>query len=410
MRVLHLVKGSDVGAFAAWEARELVSRGIEVHVALPSETGAVVKDWQTAGAKIHIVPLDFPIKKPWRLQSICASMRKLVAEVAPDVIHSHFVGTTLVMRLALGKRHPVPRVFQVPGPLHLEHEPYKRLDLATAGENDYWIPSSKCILRHYRRAGVDPSRLFLSYYGWPVKKFATHRTKLLRNLLGIRDDQIVVGNICWMYAPKYFLGQTVGLKCHEDIIDALGIILRRNTRTVGVLAGGPVRNAYWYEKRLRARAKATNERILMPGLIPHDVVQNAWADFDLVVHVPITENCGGVLEPLLSRVPVVASNIGGIPELVIDGVTGKLVSPRRPQELAEAVLDALENLEHHRSMAETGHALAKCTFDPQRAAAEVHQVYRHLLDASEPAPEEFTPPPILFAGEADQACGRLGLQ
>jgi len=407
MRILQVVKTSDGAGFAAWQARELVSRGIEVHVALPRDTGSVVKDWKAAGATIHIAPLDFPIKKPWRLQSICDSARKLVAEVQPDVIHSHFVGTTLVLRLALGKKHPVPRLFQVAGPLHLEHGLYKRLDLMTAGAPDYWIASSRCLLGHYQRAGVDSSRLFLSYYGWPVRKFATERTNSLRKLLGISRDELVVGNICWMYAPKYFLGQTVGLKCHEDIIDALGIVLRRNPRAVGVLAGGPVRNATWYENRLRARAEATHERIRMPGLLPHEVVQNAWADFDLAVHVPISENCGGVLEPLLACVPVVASNVGGIPELVIDGVTGKLVAPRRPQELAEAILEAFEDLEHHRRMAEAGNALANCIFDVRRTAPEIEQIYRHVLDSSIAAPEPFSPPESSLIGKDNIACERV---
>src|SRR6185295_2931560 len=71
----------------------------------------------------------------------------------------------LVARLALGRAHPVPRIFQVPGPLHLEHGLVRALDLATSGVRDYWIGSCRWTCEEYARRGVGAERLFLSYYG-----------------------------------------------------------------------------------------------------------------------------------------------------------------------------------------------------------------------------------------------------
>ena len=64
-------------------------------------------------------------------------------EINPDLIHSHFVTTTLMLRLALGRRHKIPRIFQVPGPLHLEHWHTRTLEIASAGKKDFWIGSSQ---------------------------------------------------------------------------------------------------------------------------------------------------------------------------------------------------------------------------------------------------------------------------
>jgi glycosyltransferase involved in cell wall biosynthesis len=207
-------------------------------------------------------------------------------------------------------------------------------------------------------------------------------------MLGIRDDQLVVGNVNWMYPPKYYLGQRVGLKCHEDVIDALGIVTRERADVVGVLVGGAWGAGGWYEERLRARARKTGgDRIKMPGVLAPALVRQIWPDFDCAVHVPLSENCGGALEPLAAGVPTIAARVGGLPELVCDGVTGKVVEPRQPLELASAILEVLGNLGRYRTMAETGRKLVNTIFDLRRTSDQMYRIYRHLLDSSEPRPD-----------------------
>ena len=356
-------------------------------VALPRAAGRMLPEWKQSGAVIHVVDLDIPAASLWRLPRIHASARKIVEEVTPDLIHSHHMSTTVVLRQALGRDHPAPRIFQVPGPLHLEHALFRRWEIGTAGARDWWIPTSRCIAGHYLRAGIARDRLFLSYAGTHVTNYSSHRTYTFRRSLGIADDQLVVGNISYIYAPKYYLGQTVGLKGHEDIIDALAIVTAKRADVVGVLAGGAWDSAGAYERKLRARAGRVGVR--MPGYLPPDVIENAWADFDCAVHVPLSENCGGVIEPLLAAVPTIAGNVGGLPEVVIDGVTGKLVPARRPNELAEAILEVLSARDRYVQLARAGQRLVRTMFDVSRTAGEVYDIYRHLCDPTVAPPPTF---------------------
>ena len=94
-----------------------------------------------------------PGSLPWNWP-VFDAIRRLVPHVPPDLIHSHFVTTTLALRLALGPDTPTPRLFQVPGPLHLEHALYRRMELSSAGPSDYWVASSDYIRRIYVRYGV----------------------------------------------------------------------------------------------------------------------------------------------------------------------------------------------------------------------------------------------------------------
>jgi glycosyltransferase involved in cell wall biosynthesis len=398
MRVLHVVKTSDGANWAAEQAAELAGHGVDVHVALPSLDGRQVRAWTESQATIHVAALDAPVRAPWRVPNVLQTARDLVARVKPDLIHSHFVGTTLVLRLALGKKHPIPRIFQVPGPLHLEHALYRRGELATAGPQDYWIATSRHIGRLYRQRGVAADRIFLSYSGTRHVRLASDGARRLRSRLGIPADHWVVGNANIMYPPKYHLAQTIGLKCHEDVIDALGQIIRSRPYVEGVLIGGQWGGRHGYEARLRARAQRAGQgRIHMPGLVPNADVPGLWEDFDLAVHVPLSENCGGVVEPFRAGVPVIASRVGGLPEVVIDGVTGVIVPARSPDLLAAAIGEAIDNPARHRGMAAVGRALVESMFDVRRTAAEVHAVYRHLLEHG-PRPAAFDPQQAIVDG------------
>jgi glycosyltransferase involved in cell wall biosynthesis len=406
MRVLHVVKTSDGAVWAADQAAELVKLGVEVHVALPRAQGRTVQKWVAGGSVVHIASTDLPVRSPWSLPATMRSLRDLVSSVRPDLIHSHFFGSTVLLRLALGADHGIPRLFQVPGPLHLEHRFWRTVDLSTAGSCDSWIASSRCILAHYRAAGVFQERLYLSYYGTLTCAGPTAREGSLRKRYGIADHMKMVGNANFIYPPKWYLGQRVGLKAHEDVIDALGLVVRQRPDVMGVLIGGTFTGSHWYERRLQARARAVGGgRILMTGYVPPEELRRVWPDFDVAVHVPTSENCGGVVEPLFAAVPTIAGRVGGLPELVMDGLTGKLVGVRDPQEIAQAVLNVLDGQEHYRGLARVGRDLVGTMFGVQRTAREVFEIYGHVLDAGYPRPTEFDSTAYLrdLAGQAPSA-------
>jgi glycosyltransferase involved in cell wall biosynthesis len=386
MRILHVVKTADGASWAARQAQELVKLGIEVHVALPDRAGRVVERWRAAGAAIHVEALDYPVRRPWLLPERLRRARALVLTVAPDLIHSHFVGTSILLRQALGKRHAIPRIFQVPGPLHLEHRFFRNQEIRSVGPSDYWVASSRYIADLYRKAGIPPEKLFLSYYGLTADGNPSDISGTLRDRLGIGPDAYVAGNISYIYPPKLILSQRTGLKGHENLIDGLALALSNEERLVGVLAGGTFSGSDSHELKLRRRAaKAGRGRIHMPGFLAENSVSAAWREFDCALHVPLSENCGGVVEPLLQGVPVIAAAVGGIPEVVIDGITGTLLADRRPRTIAAAIRAAMANPERGLATASLGQRLVREMFDPRRTAQEIREIYRFILgDTSEP--------------------------
>jgi glycosyltransferase involved in cell wall biosynthesis len=389
IRALHLCKTSDASLWAIRQVAELIRNGVDAHVALPFPSGDALTAWLQTGARLHFVDCNLTLRSPLKMARAISRIRRLMKDVHPDIVHSHSVATTVMLRVALGRRHPVPRIFQVPGPLHMEQKVTRDPELALAGENDYWIASSQFTRRLYETAGIPADKLFLSYYSADTTAFSTERTGYLRTKLNIPQNALVVGNINLIYPPKRYLGHRVGLKCHEDVIEAIRLVQTVRTDVWGVLVGGTFGTPGTYEKRLRQLAKEKGEgKILMPGKISTDEVARCWPDFDCAIHVPLSENCGGVVEPLLAGIPIIAGAVGGLPEVVQDGITGRLVSTREPRVLAPAVLDVLDRLDHHKRMARRGRQLVTMMFDPKRCSQEVLSIYRHIL-FGEMRPERF---------------------
>ncbi len=377
MRVLHLVKTSVGAAWAFRQMRELVKLGVEVHVAVPPG-GPLVRQYQEAGVIVHSVTLDFPVQSPQRWQSIIEDMRSLVVRVQPDIIHSHSVGTTLTMRLALGKADPTLRIFQVPGPLHLEHFFFRWAELVIAGRSDYWIGSCQWTCNRYRQSGVPSDRIFLSYYGTDLDNFVGRKPGKLRKVLGVNVDTKLVGMVAFMYAPKRYLGQARGIKGHEDLIDALALCLEANSNILGVFIGGAWNNAVSYENQVRAYGKdRCGNRAVFLGT-RSDVLE-LYPDLDVVVHPSHSENVGGAAESLLLAVPTIATNVGGLPDLVKPGKSGWLVPPKKPERLAASILEALQDLDKSREMAQRGQELARQLFDVKQTAAQVVYIYQRIL-------------------------------
>ena len=378
MKVLHIVKTSVGATWVVHLVGVLRKLGIDVVVALPSATEGLAPRYRECGAEVVAADLDFPAQKPWQLPAVLARCRALVAQVKPDIIHTHHVGTTYVARLELGKESSTPRVFQVAGPLHLEHAVFARLELSLSGPADWWIATCRWTLDRYTQLGVARERVFQTYAGTDVSRFHTVRSGKLRKEIGLDVATPLVGMVAYMYAPKLYLGQRCGLKGHEDFIAALGLLRRRRAEIHGVVVGGPWGDAAGYERTLRALGKNTcGDAIHFLG--HRNDVPEIYPDLDLAVVPSHSENLGGAAEPLLSRVPVVATNVGGLPDIVRDGETGWLVPPRDPAKLAEAMEAAMAQPEEACRRAARGEALVRNILDAERTSREIASFYEAIL-------------------------------
>jgi glycosyltransferase involved in cell wall biosynthesis len=78
---------------------------------------------------------------------------------------------------------------------------------------------------------------------------------------------------------------------------------------------------------------------------------------------------------MAAGLPVVATRVGGTPEIIIDGVNGLLVPPRNPPALADAILRVLQDADLARRLSRTGQARMRTRFSYDRLIAQLEQLY-----------------------------------
>jgi glycosyltransferase involved in cell wall biosynthesis len=87
------------------------------------------------------------------------------------------------------------------------------------------------------------------------------------------------------------------------------------------------------------------------------------------------------LEAMACGVPVVASRVGGLPEVVIDGFNGRLCTPGDTRQMTEAVLEILSSPYRQRQMGEAGRERALSVFSPEKVLPKYVELYRQTSAA-----------------------------
>ncbi len=295
----------------------------------------------------------------WRLRRLLASGRF-------DVAHVHGLKAVLLAAAATWPRSPIPVVYTL----------HNALPAATPGMRGYWremalrqalrqaaalivvSQAQAADLRQRRllpaeRVQVVPNGISLAALDDPALPAPAET----RSALGIGPGEIMVLTVARAIAGK-------GL---DDLIDAALMV---DAPRFVVAGDGPEKN------RLQARAAAAGlgERVQFLGHrtdIP--ALLHAADIFLLPSHMegmPLA-----IMEAMAARLPVVATAVGGVPEVVVDGQTGLLVPHRQPAALAAAVARLAAEPELRHRLGEAGRALVEERFTVERMLAAVAAVY-----------------------------------
>jgi glycosyltransferase involved in cell wall biosynthesis len=173
-----------------------------------------------------------------------------------------------------------------------------------------------------------------------------------------------------------FVGRLEPRKGVLELVRAADSFLREHPDARLTVVGAPSAGGERYEKELR-RAVASSDvggRIELAGHRPD--AASAMADFDLLAVPSLAEPFGTVAaEAAAAGVPVVASDVGGLPEVVLDGETGLLVPPGDVGALAAAVTGLLGDRDRLLALGRRAHEEAE-RFGPERYADRVEALLR----------------------------------
>ena len=179
-----------------------------------------------------------------------------------------------------------------------------------------------------------------------------------------------------------YVGRLIERKGVADLIDAMPRILQRMPVRLHIVGDGPLGEPW----RARAAAARLSAVVTFHGVVPNETLEALYAASDLFVLPAIvddrgdTEGQGVVLVEAMSfAMPVVACEVGGIPDVVLSGVTGLLVPQRSPDALAEAVVAILSDPALAARFGAAGLAHARDHFSWDRTTGLLEAVYRNAV-------------------------------
>ena len=217
-----------------------------------------------------------------------------------------------------------------------------------------------CMLR---RDTIDAGRVMRIYNS--VDLAAAHGDGAAFRLRhGVPAGAPVVAQASWMIPEK---GIT-------DLVEAARIVLQRIPQAHFLLAGeGKHRNEYM----TMARDLGMDGHFTWTGLVHNPVAEGLYAAADVVCQVSRWEEAFGwvIAEAMAAGRPLVATRVGGIPELVADGESGFLVAPRAPAEIAGRLVQLLDDSALRARMGAAGRLAAERKFDLTRNLDALMRAY-----------------------------------
>jgi glycosyltransferase involved in cell wall biosynthesis len=313
-------------------------------------------------------------------------MARLFRRLEVDVVHTHVFSSMLVGRIAGAMARVPVRVAMIASPLHLESQLLRRLDLWTYRLEHRLLAGCGYTDELYGRHGVPPRYRRVVGYGIDPTDFDLAKADpgRVRREIGLTDDSVVVGQVAWFYpalqppiAPPGLEGR--GIKGHEDLMAAARIVLdqRPDVRFLVVGDGFGERGVRHFEAiRRLAHDLGIEDAVIFTGRRA-DLV-DVIASLDVSVQCSLSENYGGTIESLLMSRPMVATEAGGMPEVVIDGTTGLTVPPRDPEALAAAIVRLVDDPALGRSFGVAGRAHVLEHHTVQQTIDGVIEAYREV--------------------------------
>jgi glycosyltransferase involved in cell wall biosynthesis len=210
------------------------------------------------------------------------------------------------------------------------------------------------------------------------------RAAEFRRKYGIPDDRMVIAQV----------GSIIPEKGIGDLLGAARLVLVRNPNAHFVFVGEGSHREYY--SRLSAE-QTLHDRVTWTGLVEDPLSEGAYSAADIVCQVSRWEEAFGYVlaEAMASRKPIIATRVGGIPEVVEEGRTGFLAERGDAAEMADKILLLMNSPDLRDSMGQAGYEAAIRKFDVRRNVARLLESYGipewRRLTSVQPVPSRTNP-------------------
>lgn len=363
MKILQILPELKIGGVERGTvdlARELVNRGHDAIVV--SNGGRLVKELESSGAK-HI---KLAVHKK-SLFSILANVFRLVdilQKEKVDIVHARSRVPALIAFLAC-RRTGTKFITTCHG--------YYSQNFASRvmGWGRCVIVSSNAIAKHMiEDFGVPEERIRLIPRGVDLQKF-----KFLQKPepISSRPDIFTVGVI----------GRLSPIKGHKCFLQAIAGVIRVLPKIHAIIAGEASANKIKYKEELKMLTRRLSLDRYVEFIAYQDDVPKLLERLDVLVLPTVTQEAFGrvLIEAGACGVPVIATRVGGVVDIIQDGENGFLVEPGDPDGLASAIIKLFKDPGLARKFALAGRKRVEQNFSLKRMAERTITVYEEVKDS-----------------------------
>lgn len=230
---------------------------------------------------------------------------------------------------------------------------------------DKIITVSNAIREILIAGGVEPSKIVCVHSTIDASVYGNGGDGLLRKELGIPEDALLIG----------IIAQLIERKGHKYLFEAFPTVLKKcpNARLLVLGKGVLLPKLKQHAERL-----GIADKVIFAGF--RRDIPRILSELDLLVHPAIMEGLGvAILQAMAAGLPVIATPVGGIPEVVRDGVSGLLIPPKDSDALGQAILSILPYPDVRRHMGEEGRRIVREQFSVDRMVDRTLRVYEEVL-------------------------------
>jgi glycosyltransferase involved in cell wall biosynthesis len=330
--------------------RGLARRGVPVAAILSAREDLrwLATDLRREGVRVHLIR---ECESPLDQLHLFSQLVGILRHYQRGILHFHYTmfwsGKLPLLAARVAGVHTIVRTDHNPpfGPLSTRQRQSLRIRDALLHKV---IVVSQQDRTAYAKEGRDPKKMAVVAHGVDVHSFGRTRScaGALRTSLGIRPDEVVVGNV----------GNLSPAKGTRQFIEMAALLVEHAPAArIRFLVVG--RGTHLNEYRAHAARLGLSERIVFTGQIAKEQIPDYLATMDLFVLPSLVESGPyTALEAIASGIPVVATAVGMMPELIEDHVNGRVVPPGDAAALACAVTEVLD-------LPDRGHGMAHAARD-----------------------------------------------
>jgi len=335
-------------------------------VVLP-ERGPLSERIQALGVELKLLPLNkINVRNPLPYMKTVCSLRKILLTRRIDLLHCN-TGICNQYGMITAKLVGLPVVTHTRN--ILGKRAFQRMFLGGA---DVLIANSRAVADSYAQYVSKNQGVEIIYNAVDTKYFRPDEECNSRSRYNISDSEFVIGQIAQITPNK---GQDIFIRALAQVVP-----IHPNVR--GLIVGGNtiIDDSDWFLDDLKqlVRELGLVDKVIFTGFVKNMV--NLYRCLDLVVLPSKSEGFGRTIaEAMAMTKPAVATKVGGLPEIIVEGKTGLLVPPGDSKALADAILKVVENPELARKFGIYGRKRVEELFTVESNVKKTEQVYKSLI-------------------------------